>query len=184
SVIELGRRSGSTGLLWKGREGIFLIFVLRWTSLNCYSRSVVSGGGFKELNTRDCTPFDFPAAVMSILDLCPAKENVDTAASPDVMIANPMFQNRCMDDPRPKVEEDFGPWMKVNHSNRKEQKLIPATVIVWRLHRRWHPLQRLMDPFWVTNLMRYPENIFRAIMVGWYPKIWKVLIMIRPLRQI
>ncbi|CAN1156360.1 hypothetical protein LINPERHAP2_LOCUS20905 [Linum perenne] len=60
------------------------------------------------------------------LDHCTTKENAETAVAPDVMVANPTFQNRSMDDPRPEVEEDFGPWMKVKSSNRKGKKFAPV----------------------------------------------------------
>ncbi|CAN1156358.1 hypothetical protein LINPERHAP2_LOCUS20905 [Linum perenne] len=40
-VIELGRRSGSTRLLWKGLEGIFPVSVWRWIFLNHFSQSIV-----------------------------------------------------------------------------------------------------------------------------------------------
>ncbi|CAN1142820.1 hypothetical protein LINPERPRIM_LOCUS26198 [Linum perenne] len=60
------------------------------------------------------------------LDRCPSKESADPAATSDVLVDNLVFLNKCLEDPCPEVDEDFGPWMKMSRSNRKGKKPAPS----------------------------------------------------------
>ncbi|CAN1273486.1 hypothetical protein LINPERPRIM_LOCUS15066 [Linum perenne] len=54
-------------------------------------------------------------------DACDKKAEEELEENSEIMISNPIFQNKA-EDPRPEVEEDFGPWMKVSRSSRKGKR--------------------------------------------------------------
>ncbi|CAN1149421.1 hypothetical protein LINPERHAP2_LOCUS17012, partial [Linum perenne] len=57
---------------------------------------------------------------------CPASiEDVEAAEN---VITNPVFQKSTIVEDRPEVEEDFGPWMKVTRTGRKNRKAAPVIV--------------------------------------------------------
>ncbi|CAN1134505.1 hypothetical protein LINPERHAP2_LOCUS8302, partial [Linum perenne] len=60
-----------------------------------------------------------------VQDTCQKKDADEPVEGPGEMIVNPIFQNKAFEDPRPEVEEDFGPWMKVSRAGRRGKKAAP-----------------------------------------------------------
>ncbi|CAN1144935.1 hypothetical protein LINPERHAP2_LOCUS14393 [Linum perenne] len=63
------------------------------------------------------------------LESCPNKEEEGQVVEPTGLIANPVFQSSGFEELRPKIEEYFGPWMKVTRSSRKGQKHVGAIPV-------------------------------------------------------
>ncbi|CAN1273808.1 hypothetical protein LINPERPRIM_LOCUS15199 [Linum perenne] len=62
-----------------------------------------------------------------VQDQCMNIPEEDKAAAPGDVFSNPIFQNKGPEDPRPEVEEDFGPWMKVTRAGRRGKKSVVHT---------------------------------------------------------
>ncbi|CAN1193206.1 hypothetical protein LINPERHAP2_LOCUS41935 [Linum perenne] len=62
-----------------------------------------------------------------VQDQCHNKEEETKVEAPGDMVFNPVFQNKGVEDPRPEVEEDFGPWMKVSRAGRRGKKTAPVS---------------------------------------------------------
>ncbi|CAN1125300.1 hypothetical protein LINPERPRIM_LOCUS31606 [Linum perenne] len=58
-------------------------------------------------------------------DTCQKKDVDESVEAPGEMIVNPIFQNKSFENPRPEVEEDFGPWMKVSRAGRLGKRAAP-----------------------------------------------------------
>ncbi|CAN1124797.1 hypothetical protein LINPERHAP2_LOCUS2549 [Linum perenne] len=57
---------------------------------------------------------------------CPAVATVEEAPPNSSSFSNPVFVGADMEEERPEVEEDFGPWMKVKRQPRRSQRQPPA----------------------------------------------------------
>ncbi|CAN1154114.1 hypothetical protein LINPERHAP2_LOCUS19827 [Linum perenne] len=63
------------------------------------------------------------------LEHCPTKDSgKEEAPETKDMVTNPNFQDRIAEDPRPEVDEDFRPWMKVCRTNRKRRRPVAAAA--------------------------------------------------------
>ncbi|CAN1187237.1 hypothetical protein LINPERHAP2_LOCUS38612 [Linum perenne] len=61
-----------------------------------------------------------------VQDQCQKKAEEAPVEVPGDVFVNPIFQNSGIEDPRPEVEEDFGPWMKVSRAGRRSKKAVPV----------------------------------------------------------
>ncbi|CAN1301032.1 hypothetical protein LINPERPRIM_LOCUS24781, partial [Linum perenne] len=54
-------------------------------------------------------------------EVCVVNQEEVEVAELDVVISNPIFQSEILDEARPEIDEDFGPWLKVKRKARRSK---------------------------------------------------------------